>query len=86
MEALEKDYSGSILGTDENSRAYRYVMRGDLPTDTSSSTYSHVAFRLLKIRFMDIISSLEKNSSMEKGKGKAVEPAMEQSGLQIIVS
>jgi hypothetical protein len=61
-------------------------MKGQIPKDTSTSTHPYVAFRLLKMRFVDIISSLDNDTWMKKGKGKAVEPEMEYSGLKTIVS
>ena len=63
-------------------------MQGRVPTDTNSSTIPYVAFCLLKIRFIDIISSLESenNAWLEKGKGKVVKLLIERSGLKAIVS
>ena len=63
-------------------------MKGSVSTDTSSSTIPYVAFCLLKMRFVDIISSLEfeNNAWLEKGKGKVVKLPIERSGLKAIVS
>jgi hypothetical protein len=61
-------------------------MRGQIPTNTSPSTEPYVAFRLLKIRFLDIMLSLDLVGQMEKGQAKADEPAMERFRLQYLVS
>lgn len=74
------------MATDENRRAYYEVMRGNVPTSVSPNSHPYVAFRLMKLRFVDIILALEDNTSMEKGKGKSVESKILVSGLKSIVS
>jgi len=77
------DFQKSSKQTDERSRAYREAMRGEVPTSVSTSSHTHVAFRLLLIRFVDLISSLDNFTPTDKGKGRAVELV---SGLKVIVS
>jgi hypothetical protein len=61
------DFQQSLISSDENSRAYRAAMRGEFPTSVSPKSHTHVAFRLLFMRFVDLISSM---NIMDKGKGR----------------
>ena len=57
IKALECDFQKSLHATDENSRAYCAVLKGESPP-TSQNTHTHVASRLLAMRFLDIHQAL----------------------------
>jgi hypothetical protein len=61
---LQADFLKSLNGTDENSRAYSKVLKGENPM-TSVVTHTHVASRLLAIRFLDIYQALNKEIIFE---------------------
>lgn len=82
--ALKKDFSRCLHDTDENSRAYRGVLNGEIPNDTSSSSPIHVSSRLLTMRFVDILCSL--SAPMEETLSDLPHPAINVSGLESIVS
>jgi hypothetical protein len=60
LKALQRNFQMSQLATDENSRAYSAVLRGEIP-QTSLATNTHVASRLLTMRFLDICQALERD-------------------------
>jgi hypothetical protein len=60
IKALQENFQKSLQATDENSRAYSAVLRGEIPL-TSLATHTHVASRLLTLRFLDIYRALDKD-------------------------
>lgn len=64
IQALEDDFIACGQATDENSRAYRAVLKGVDP-ETCANTQSHVASRLLVMRFLDICKGLDKDIEIE---------------------
>jgi hypothetical protein len=64
IRSLEENFLASQKETDENSRAYVAVMNGEVPL-TSVNTHTHIASRLLTIRFLDIFHALDKEIEMD---------------------
>jgi hypothetical protein len=82
---MNENFNLALQGSDENSLAYCGAMRGHTPTRVSTASHPYLGIRLLKMRLIDIISSLEEVEK-GKGKGRAVQPDILVSGLKGIVS
>jgi hypothetical protein len=63
IKALQDNFLQSCGATDEKSRAFCAVLKG-VDTEGCSNTQSHVAFRLLLMRFLDICKGLDKDIEM----------------------
>jgi hypothetical protein len=83
--SLNRDFRQCLVGTDHSSIAYVAALRGEDPQKVSPYSFTYVAQKLLLIRLVDILCSLD-DTSKDKGKGKDVEPAIEFSGLRSVVS
>jgi hypothetical protein len=60
IKALQDNFQQSHVVTDEKSQAYCAVLKG-VDTQACLNTQSHVAFRLLLMRFLDICKGLDRN-------------------------
>ena len=54
IKALQDDFVESCISTDENSKAYSKLLKGEDPNSSSSHSHTHVASRLLSMFFLDI--------------------------------
>jgi hypothetical protein len=70
IRSLEENFRTSTEGGDENSKAYRTMLTGEIP-QTSLNTHTHIASRLLTLRFLDIFQALEQNVEID---GEHVSP------------
>ena len=59
IRSLQDNFKDSMTATDENSKAYCTMLKGEAPP-TSSNMETHIALRLLTLRFLDIVQSLDK--------------------------
>lgn len=64
IRSLDNNFNHSKSAKDENSQAYCLMLKGEVP-QTSQNTQSHIASRLLTLRFLDIIQSLEKGNDLD---------------------
>jgi hypothetical protein len=64
IQALQDHFLQSCRATDEKSQAYCAVLKG-VNTEACLNSQSHVAFRLLLMRFLDICKGLDKNIEMQ---------------------
>lgn len=62
--ALQDHFLQSCGATDESSRAYCAVLKG-VDIQASTNAQSHVAFRILIIRFLDICKGLDKDFQIQ---------------------
>jgi hypothetical protein len=64
IKALEGDFLKSLHATDENSCAYCAVLKEESPP-TSLNAHTHVASRLLTMRFLDIHQALAQDINIK---------------------
>lgn len=64
IKALQDHLQQSRGATDEKSQAYCAVLKG-VDTQACINTQSHVAFRLLLMRFLDICKGLDMDIEMQ---------------------
>ena len=59
IKSFQEMFLKSLNDTDENSRAYCAMIKGEIP-NTSSTPQTHIASRLLSMRCLDIFKALDR--------------------------
>lgn len=64
IKSLQDNFVASRTARDENGQGYYTMLKGEIP-QASQNTETHIASRLLTLRFLDIVQSLEKEVPVE---------------------
>jgi hypothetical protein len=64
IRSIGNNFFTSTSATDENSQAYHKILKGENP-QSSTNSQSHIGSRLLTLRFLDIVQSLDKETDID---------------------